>query len=78
MALAKAIQFDQTLAELELHPAPDTPEFAGDVQDSDVARKPAGQNGNTISCARVLLPALGIITDITRTSDASAGFAVGA
>jgi ATP-dependent Lon protease len=36
------MQFDQTLAELVLPPAPDTPEFVGDVDDSDVARKPAG------------------------------------
>lgn len=42
-AFAKAMQFDQTLAELVLPPTPDTPEFSGDVQDSDVARKPAGK-----------------------------------
>jgi ATP-dependent Lon protease len=34
------VNLDQTLAELVLPAAPDTPEFAEDVGDSDVARKP--------------------------------------
>jgi ATP-dependent Lon protease len=42
-AFAKAMQFDQTLVELVLPPALDAPEFAGDVDGSDVARKPAGK-----------------------------------
>ena len=41
-AFAKAMQFDQTQAELVLPAAPDTSEFAGNVDESDVARKPAG------------------------------------
>jgi ATP-dependent Lon protease len=42
-AFAKALQFDQTLAELVLPAAPDTPELAVDVDGSDVARKPVGK-----------------------------------
>jgi ATP-dependent Lon protease len=41
-AFAKAVQFDQTLAELVLPAAPDPFELTGDVDESDVARKPAG------------------------------------
>ncbi len=37
------MQAKQTLAELVVPPAPDTPEFAGDVDGSDVAREPAGE-----------------------------------
>ncbi|APW46413.1 AAA family ATPase [Rhodoferax antarcticus] len=41
-AFSNALQFDQTLAELVLPAAPDTPELAGDRQDGDIDRKPAG------------------------------------
>ena len=41
-AFSNALQFEQTLAELVLPAAPDTPELAGDRQDGDIDRKPAG------------------------------------
>ncbi len=40
-AFAKAMQFDQAMAELVLPLAPDMPEFAGDM-DEEASRKPAG------------------------------------